>query len=212
METVEEDPVIPFVRLAERRRVAQALRDLASEIVSVDVGDDELGAVATALESLRDRLSRQPRLVREEAGLHRADFAGKRSGREPVYDRDPLTGLSNPLAPPLRRLECAEGTRWQVIFGDTYEGHPGFVHGGYVAAVLDHVLGVTASTAGFAAMTGTLTTRFRRPTPTRTTLACAGEVKRVDGRKVFCSAVLEGGGVVVAEADGVYFRLAPDHY
>lgn len=46
-----------------------------------------------------------------------------------------------------------------MVFGDAYGGHPGFAHGGYVSAVLDHVLGVVASSSGVATMTGTLTTR-----------------------------------------------------
>jgi acyl-coenzyme A thioesterase PaaI-like protein len=133
-------------------------------------------------------------------------------GREPIYDRDPLVGLSNPLAPPLREVESEDARTWEVTFGDAYEGHPGLVHGGYVAAVIDHVLGVTASRAGSASMTGTLTTRYRRPTPIRTRLVCTGRVTRVDGRKVFCEAHLEAEGTVVADAEGLYFRIEPDRY
>jgi len=211
MSHTEADSVRSTAPLTQRRRVAQVLRNLAGEIASVDIADAELSAVAATLESVRERLASEPRLAREVSGLHRADRAS-RAGTEPAYDRDPVTGLSNPLAPPLRRLACDEGTLWQVEFGDAYEGHPGLVHGGFVAAILDHVLGVTSAVAGFAAMTGTLSTRFRRPTPTRTVLICRAAVKRVDGRKVFCSATLEANGVVVADADGVYFRLSPDHY
>jgi acyl-coenzyme A thioesterase PaaI-like protein len=99
-----------------------------------------------------------------------------------------------------------------VTFGEAYEGHPGFVHGGYVAAIVDHVLGVTASSAGAAAMTGTLTTRYRRPTPVKTRLTCVGKVTRVEGRKVFCEATVEADGVLVADADGIYFRVDPNRY
>ncbi len=198
--------------LEERRRVARLLRELAREIVSADVEDAELAPVGDALVGLRDRLAGEPRLVRDDGGMLTTTDTGKRFGREPAYDRDPLIGLSNPLAPPLRRVEGGEEAEWEVEFGEAYEGHPGFVHGGYVAAVLDHVLGVAAAGGGVATMTGTLTTRYRRPTPTRTRLVCRGQRTHLEGRKVYCRATLEAGGEVVAEGEGIFLRVAPDRY
>jgi acyl-coenzyme A thioesterase PaaI-like protein len=198
--------------LAERRRVAQLLRELAREVTTAAVPDADFAPVAGVLARVRDGLVTQPRLVREVAGLHVRGHASERFGREPVYDRDPLCGVSNPLAPPLRRVEGGRPAEWEVTFGDVYEGHPGFVHGGYVAAVVDHVLGVTASSAGVASMTGTLTTRYRKPTPLHVRLVCVGEVDRVEGRKVFCRATLEAEGTLVAEAEGIYLRVDPDRY
>ena len=210
--TTEDSAAGHDVPLGQRRRVAQLLRDLAREVTTADLDDGEFASIGDALESARSHLSRQPRLVRKTAGLHEAGRATRRVGREPIYDRDPLVGLSNPLAPPLREVESEDARTWEVTFGDAYEGHPGLVHGGYVAAVIDHVLGVTASRAGSASMTGTLTTRYRRPTPIRTRLVCTGRVTRVDGRKVFCEAHLEAEGTVVADAEGLYFRIEPDRY
>jgi hypothetical protein len=46
--------------------------------------------------------------------------------------------------------------------------------------VLDHVLGVTSNTSGLATMTGTLTIRYRRPTPLGRRLLCRGKLDRVD--------------------------------
>ncbi len=202
--------------LEGRRRAAAALRDLASQLVTVDIGDATLFEIGDELERLRDRLEREPRLKREVEGLHTGDHAAKRSGREPSYDRDPMIGLSNPLAPPLRRVapdqEDERANRWEVVFGHPYEGHPGFAHGGYVAATIDHVLGVAASGTGVAAMTGTLSTRFRRPTPLHTRLVCSGTIDRVEGRKVFCSATLQADGVVVADGDGIFFQVDPNRY
>ena len=57
-----------------------------------------------------------------------------------------------------------------VTFGSAYEGPPGHVHGGYVAAAFDELLGMTQSLGGMPGMTGTLTVRYRRPTPLRTEL------------------------------------------
>jgi acyl-coenzyme A thioesterase PaaI-like protein len=198
--------------LDQRRRVAQRIRELTHEITTADANDADFAAIAAALEALRDRLARNPRITLEVGGLHTKEHAAVRSGRDPAYDRDPLIGQSNPLAPPLARSGVPDSNEWEVTFGDAYGGHPGLVHGGYVAAVFDHVLGVAAASSGSAAMTGTLTTRFCRPTPLNVRLTCVGSVDRVEGRKVFCSAALDAAGAIVAEAHGVYLRVDPDRY
>lgn len=199
--------------LAGRRQAAAILRDLGSEIVTADLDDQAFFELSEHLEIVRQRLASQPRLQRDVEGLHTADHAAKREGREPLYDRDPMIGLSNPLAPPLRRASDQEDENiWEVTFGDTYAGHPGLAHGGYVAAVIDHVLGVAASGTGIAAMTGTLTTRFCRPTPLHTRLLCRGTINSVKAPKVFCSATLEADGVVVAEGEGIFFQVQPDRF
>jgi acyl-coenzyme A thioesterase PaaI-like protein len=203
---------MPTTELSQRRRTAAILRQIIRELVTVDVDESVLAAVADALEPLRVRLASEPRLRPDVSGLHTKDHAGQHAGRTPLYDRDPLIGLSNPLAPPLTAVPGTERREWEVVFGDAYGGHPGFVHGGYVSAVLDHVLGVIASASGVATMTGTLTTRYRRPTPLGRRLVCRGTLDRVEGRKVLCSAVLEADDGVTAEAEGIYIRVDPDRY
>ena len=99
-----------------------------------------------------------------------------------------------------------------MTFGEAYEGHPGFVHGGHVSAVLDLVLGVVSASGGVATMTGTLTTRYRRPTPSKRELVCRGEIERVEGRKVFSRAVLMDGDTLIAEADGIFLRVDPGRH
>ena len=51
------------------------------------------------------------------------------------------------------------------MFNAAYEGPPGNVHGGMVAAAFDEVLGMAQSLSGNAGFTGTLTIRYRSPTP-----------------------------------------------
>lgn len=198
--------------LEQRRRAAEQMRALLREITTAAADDEVFARIAEVLGSVCDELVSHPRIELGVDGLHTRDHAAVRSGREPAYDRDPLIGRSNPLAPPLARTAGPESNEWAVTFGDAYGGHPGLVHGGYVAAVLDHVLGVAASGSGVAAMTGTLTTRFLRPTPLNVRLRCSGTVDRIDGRKVFCSAALAANGTTVAEAEGIYLRVDPDRY
>ena len=73
----------------------------------------------------------------------------------------------------------------RATFGSAYEGPPGCVHGGYVAAAFDEVLGSAQSLAGRPGMTVRLTVNYRNPTPLHTELTFAGRVTQVDGRKTF---------------------------
>lgn len=191
--------------LERRRQLAELIRDLSRELVTAELGSDDMASALATLSTLRQRFARAPRFERNAKGRLMSPTRGELD-EESSWDFDALVGRSNPAAPPMRQTDDSL-REWSVTFGHVYEGHPGLVHGGYVAAALDHVLGCTASTAEESSLTGTLTTRFRKPTPAHVELICRGEVKRIEGRKVFCSAVLLDGETVVAEADGVFFRV-----
>jgi acyl-coenzyme A thioesterase PaaI-like protein len=95
----------------------------------------------------------------------------------------------------------------RVRFGGAYEGPPGCVHGGFVAAVHDEILGMANSTGGQPGMTGTLTVVYRKPTPLRTELRLEARLDRVDGRKQFCSSKLWAGDVLCNEAEGIFVTI-----
>ena len=52
-----------------------------------------------------------------------------------------------------------------VTFGDAWEGGPGTVYGGFIAAVFDGMLGRAVLSAGHVGVTRSLTIRYVRPTP-----------------------------------------------
>ncbi len=81
------------------------------------------------------------------------------------------------------------------------------MHGGFVAAAFDEVLGFVQSTTGQPGMTGTLTIRYRRPTPLDTDLRFEATVQRVDGRKIFAEGRLYAGDVLTAEAEGIFISV-----
>ncbi len=66
-----------------------------------------------------------------------------------------------------------------ACFDWAYEGPPTCVHGGVIAEVFDEVLGAANIVAGVRAMTGTLTVRYRKPTPLNT--ACGRGPVRAPG-------------------------------
>jgi acyl-coenzyme A thioesterase PaaI-like protein len=120
-----------------------------------------------------------------------------------------LIGLSNALSPPieLRAGDDLRTVHGRAVFGSAYEGPPGCVHGGYVAAAFDEVLGFANSLSGTPGMTGTLTVRYRRPTPLHTELRFEGRYDRSEGRKIFTTGQLFAGETLCAEADGLFISV-----
>jgi acyl-CoA thioesterase FadM len=56
-------------------------------------------------------------------------------------------------------------------------------------------------------MTGTLTVRYRKPTPLHTELRLAARVDRVEGRKIFASGGIHAGDLLTAEAEGIFISV-----
>jgi acyl-coenzyme A thioesterase PaaI-like protein len=81
------------------------------------------------------------------------------------------------------------------------------VHGGYVAAAFDEVLGSTQSLAGRPGMTGRLTVNYRSPTPLHTELLFAAQVVEVSGRKTFTHGTLHAGERLCAEGEGLFIAI-----
>jgi acyl-coenzyme A thioesterase PaaI-like protein len=188
---------------AERRRLAKAMREVIERLTLSDAPEAELRAAADGLERYAARLATHPRRV-APFGYGESANAGDVAA---FFDYSPMMGLSNPLAPPIRLEVAGQAVRGTVRFGAAYEGPPGHVHGGFVAAAFDEVLGFVQSTTGNPGMTGTLTIRYRRPTPLDTNLRFEGKVTRVDGRKIFAEGKLYAGDVVTAEAEGIFIAM-----
>jgi acyl-coenzyme A thioesterase PaaI-like protein len=124
------------------------------------------------------------------------------------FDRSPVVGQSNPLAPPIRLEQSDDVIRGTAVFGKAYEGPPGCVHGGWIAAAFDEVLGMTQSMAGQPGMTAFLKIDYRTPTPLETELTFEGELARVEGRKIFTvGRVRRPDGVITAEAEALFVSV-----
>jgi acyl-coenzyme A thioesterase PaaI-like protein len=128
---------------------------------------------------------------------------------EDFLDRGPITGHANPMAPPAAlALDPDAGVvRGEVVFGAAFEGAPGLVHGGFVAAVLDEALGMACVFSGTQGMTAELTTRFRHHTPVATPLRVEARLVSVDGRKIRTAGELYHDDLVVAEASGLFIGV-----
>ena len=198
---LQEVPVSP-ARL-EMRRLAGAGREVIERLVATTAPEDVLHRAADLLQEASALLGEWPQ------GRLYEGFAESANAGDPhaFFDHSPLQGVSNPLAPPVQ-IEVADGVvHGRVRFGSAYEGPPGSVHGGYVAAAFDEVLGVAQSLGGSPGMTGTLTIRYRKPTPLHTDLRFEARLEWQEGRKIFCTGELYAGELLCAESEGIFISV-----
>jgi acyl-coenzyme A thioesterase PaaI-like protein len=204
-DTSKEDPG----KWAQKRRLADAMRLVIERLSPSDAPEAELRRAADALEAYAEQLESHPRL-RYVHGYAESANAGDVSA---FFDRSPLIGLANPLAPPVTITKTGERTaEGHVVFGSAYEGPPGNVHGGFVAAAFDEVLGFVQSLSGRPGMTGTLIVRYRRPTPLHTPLRFSAQYLRSEGRKLYTEARVHAGDVLCAEAEGIFVSIERERF
>jgi len=127
-----------------------------------------------------------------------------------LLERSGITGASNPLSAPVHLQILGDRVVGWAEYAEQYEGPPGCVHGGFVAAAFDDLLGAAQTLSGSAGFTGTLTIRMVRPTPLRRRIDYEGGVTGVDGRKIRTWGRARCAGEVVAEAEGVFIAPRPD--
>lgn len=193
---------------AQKRRLASALRSMIDRLVMSEAPEEQLAGAADAAERFAATLAQHPRRERLW-GFAESANAGDVGA---FFDQSPLIGLSNPLSPPMK-LEAREGRiHGEATFGSAYEGPPGHVHGGFVAAAFDEVLGFAQSLTGSPGMTASLTVRYRRPTPLHVPLRFEAGVDRVEGRKIFASGRVLLGETVTAEAEGIFVSVDAERF
>jgi acyl-coenzyme A thioesterase PaaI-like protein len=119
-------------------------------------------------------------------------------------------GPAHPSGLRVRCFRTAEGVAAPIVVPRVYEGPPGAVHGGIVAAYLDEVLGGAAARAtGKPSVTGELTVRYVKPVPSETPLLGRGRLVADHGRYVDVEGSLEDVSArrVVATARGRFFPV-----
>jgi acyl-coenzyme A thioesterase PaaI-like protein len=189
--------------------LAEELRAIIEELAVAQVPEaDEERALALAQE-LRALLD-GPRRPRWYDSL--VDGQQGEGAHEAFLAHSPLRGAENPLAPPLvlEPGERADGTpcmHGRVRMGVAYEGPPHGVHGGYVAALFDEVLGATQGLAYPPGVTGTLTIRYRHVTPVEEDLFFESWVEADSGRRIVCKATCHAGDLLTAEGEGLFVRV-----
>lgn len=172
------------------------VRDLVGLALSTESDVDDVRRAREHLAAARELLGRRTR-------PHSYGVRFTASGSRRAWG-NAVVGLRNAVAPPLTIHRDESGRVWtDVELGMQYEGPAGLTHGGISALLLDQVLGEAAEHGGAPGMTGTLTLRYRRPTPLGA-LHLEACVDRIEGVKTFVTGHLAGPDGICVEAEGVF--------
>jgi hypothetical protein len=191
-------------RLRAKRALADAVRDLVADLAELDgvaADDAGLAAATEALAGVHRTLAGLPSL----RGRPRSDWPAEEGA---MREQGPLVGRANPAAPPLHMTADGTGVQGWAIYGPTYEGGPGYVHGGVLAATFNDVLGAAQTSGGVAGPVGTLTVRFRSSTPLGRRITYRGRVDGIEGRKILVSGESYDGETLLAQAEAIFVAKA----
>jgi hypothetical protein len=191
-------------------RLADTLRRISDTAVGHPVAEVDIAAAADQMVRIADALEKSASAAKRtrfqpDASRHPQDF----------FPSSPMIGFANPIAPPVE-VWAVEGEggqheiRGRVTFGYAYEGPPTCVHGGIIAALFDEVMGAANLITENPGMTGTLTVRYRRPTPLLAPLEIVARFTGSERRKVFTWAGIYHDGALTAEAEGIFIKMDPN--
>ena len=126
-----------------------------------------------------------------------------------------VCGLENPFGLQLRFYQLGPGqAATEYTVPDHFQGYPGVVHGGIVAAMLDEVIGRAIMgpdpDAPRFKYTARLTVRYRKNVPTGEPLRVVGQIDKDRGLRTTAKGkIYNAAGQVLAEAEGVLIDV-PD--
>jgi len=188
---------------AAKRRLAAATRKLVALTTGTRGAAAPLNDAAALVESAVSSIEGEPWTTFGK-GLKDGSAVAEPSR---FADQGAIMGLGNPLAPPVT-LQIEDGVvRGHATFSVAYEGPPGYVHGGLVAAVMDQVLGYVMVTRGVGGMTKTLTIHYERPTPIEARIDFEGRWIERDGKKLVIEGHAAHDGKITAKAECVFVTL-----
>ena len=175
-------------------------RGLMAAAGTTAVSDAEVGEAEELMARARRILERDRRDRVHRKPLD-ADWVERAQAGEPVH-----MAWLNPLRIPVEI--SISGPRAVAAFLPTalHEGPPGCLHGGFAAALLDHLLGVLLSAQGFPAFTANLHLDYHRTTVLDTPCKLGGEVVSIEGRKVTTRTWIEQAGAVTVSGTGLFVR------
>lgn len=178
------------------------VRALSDAVAHTEVDPAEFTEARAAIAALTERLNtvRRPTgaMVLERDAEGRADYGTV---------TNVVSGPTNPSAPPLVLERTEDGVRAEVTLNGLYQGPPGLVHGGWIAAMLDQALGSAAAAAGMPGLTAHLDVDYRDPTPLHSPLTVTARVTGTERRKVFVSGEIRHNGTLTAEGTAIMVQL-----
>ena len=96
------------------------------------------------------------------------------------------------------------------VVASAFEGHPGYLHGGVIATLLDEAMSKAVRARGSTSMTRKMEVDYLRPVPSEKPLRLEGRIVRDEPRKHWAEArILNEKGKVLAEAKGFFIEVSP---
>lgn len=201
------EPPQPTDEYLARRRIGDALKRITDKMVRCDAPPAELDALAGELEAIAARTDVYGR--RSQSDIYARLFARTATRQDvlDILDYEIFTGLSTPMSPPMQLWLDGDVVRGKANLGLPFQGPPGRVHGGVIAAMLDVLMAKTQDLTRTMGVTGTLNIRYIRATPLKTDITMEARVLRTDGRKLFCEGRFFVNGEQTVHADGIWIAM-----
>ncbi len=125
------------------------------------------------------------------------------SGIAPTF-----TSSDNPAGQPLDITVDGAMAEGRITYDDRFEGAPGLVHGGHVAAAMDHLAGVAASQVAQPILTGRLNIRYLAPTRLARPIRFQADVTEKVHTLVRVHVRAYDAETVTADARAVFMKIA----
>lgn len=201
------EPPEPDEEYLLRRRIGEALKQVTDRMVRCDAPLDELAAVARELEAVASRTAGYGR--RSQSAIYERFFNRTASRRDvlDILDYEIFTGRATPISPPMELWLDGDRVRGKANLGLPFQGPPGRVHGGVIAAMLDVLMAKTQDLSGTMGVTGTLNIRYIRGTPLKTDIDMEARILRTEGRKLFCEGRFFVNGEQTVHAEGIWIAM-----
>ena len=187
-----------------RHRLAAATRALNEKLVSTDINPEMAATLTEKIDALTAELGQ----AEQVSGLVDMAKRGERGTIDNVMgELVAMAGRSHPCSPELLWQEQPNRIIGTVTFGQAFEGPPGHVHGGWVAGVLDHLMGMTHVRTGHPGMTGGLSVRYLKPTPLKQLIEVSAEAIELDDKRTEVKAEMRCGKTTTATAEAIFVRV-----
>ncbi len=201
------EPPEPTEEYVVRRRIGEALKQITDRMVRTDAPAEELAQIAEQLDALAARTSAVGR--RSQAAIYERFFTRTATHQDvlDIVDYEIFTGRSTPISPPMELWLDGDRVRGKANVGIAFQGPPGRVHGGVIAAMMDVLLAKTQDLSGTMGVTGTLNVRFIRATPLKTDIDMEARIQRIEGRKLYCEGRFFVNGEATVHAEGIWIAM-----
>ena len=204
--------------LAERIDAAISIRQLGHALVGHEADPTLSRRIAAVARALSAELEKLPARSRAEMFTASPRFLaalesgvleiGLGDGDELDYFVDSVvSGSANPMGLALRIRREGDEVVARTTVGPAFEGAPGRVHGGIVAAMIDETMGAILPMLGTLAYTAQLRLDYLKPTPVNTPIEVRSRLRQRKGRRLTLEAEVFDRDEMTVRAEALFLTV-----